>query len=349
MTWTGGTIGSQTNGPSTLMVWPNIGSTSTIGANNATETLGDNLVNMGDVLTPMQITGTNNKLLVTDNANITNNGSLLLAAGAQGITNASGSNGVLTNNGDLYADGATPQGTNLQCIPIVNASGGYFGVGDADGTATVLQIKGKNPQNGVSVLNNGGTTTIYTGSTLLASYGLTQQAGALQIAGSSGTATIQDITGAYGYGNTNTVVINGGTMGFSAPADDLTVGNNFLMSAGTLTIGVDATQLVQNSIGSQGGSITIANGSTITVNTVNIPAGGMPHQNWTVFTAPLDYWNTTTMGPLPPGNWQPAPGKPAGWFILQQTVTIGPQVVWNWNGFTYKTQGNNTGRFVLVS
>lgn len=312
--WSGGTIGSQTDGASVLTVSNELSSISY----SSQKTLGDNLTIIG----VLELTNDDkNQLILTNNANIDINGggSLWLSCPQPvGITNATGSNGTIINNGQIKTIGAT--GANkLECVPILNNYEGSVQVGDASDVVT-LEIQNANPQNGVSFLNNGGTVTIYTGSTLLAQNGFTQQTGSLVVAGSAGSANINSLTSAV------QVIVNGGTVGFTSTNQMLLTQNNFTMNGGTLNLTVDATAKAFDSVGSNGGSITIGNGSSIDVNTINIPAGGMPKGSWAILKA----------------NY----GK---YFGSNANVTVAGGVSWGWNGFEYETDGNNTLTFNLVS
>ncbi|HEY7309368.1 MAG TPA: hypothetical protein VH643_08435 [Gemmataceae bacterium] len=316
LNWTGGTINSSAT-VSTLTINNEISTISEI----ATKTLGDNIQLNGELdLQGNNANSSGNELRLTNNANFTvgNIGKLVLNGGADGITNASGSNGVLTNNGVVSAVGATGS-QNLESIPIVNIGpNSQLVVGDANGTATTLEITDSNPQNGVSVLNNGGTTTIYTGATFRPLSGFTQQGGTLEIGGTSGTAKLSGATAA------SSVVINGGLVKFDAAADNLLVSFNFTETAGGLQLTVDATALDWNTITSNAGSITIANPCTVVVNTINIPAGGMPTKQWPIFFS-------------------------SNLFGVNASVTVGNAVNWVFNGFRYTLGGNGTQIFFLQS
>lgn len=317
--WSGGNIGSQTGSTSTLDVYNTEATGTSVISGGTQKNLGDNFNLDGGTLNLSGDTG--NQVIVNNNANISNYGEIDLNAGAKGITNASDSSGSLLNmNSRLVHAWGTTGGQNLQCIPIVNQ--GYVYVGSPSKTVTVLEINGTNSQNGVSFMNNGGTTRIYAGANLLAQSGFTQQAGTLAIAG-GGTSNLNmnALSSAAA-----TVNINGGYISFDDPADVLRTGYDFTMSGGTLPITVDATAQTWNQILSYAGNVTITAGVTKKVNTINIPQTGMPNGEWNIFLANA-------------GNL----------FGSNAIVTVVNPNLWQWNGYMYGTGGNNSPTFYLVS
>jgi hypothetical protein len=317
LNWSGGTIGSQTDGASVLTVSNELSSISY----SSQKTLGDNLTLIGE----LELTNdTGNQLILSNNANINITGGAALwiyCPESVGITNRAGSNGAITNEGEIKTIGSTGT-SNLELVPIVNNSGSSLTVGDATDTVT-LEIQGANPQNDVSVLNNGGTTTIYTGSQLLAQKGFTQQAGSLMVAGDTGAANLN-----YTTASAAKVIVNGGSIGFASAGQILQTMENFSMTGGTLNLTIDATAKTYDQIVSGIGNVSIINdASTIDVNTINIPAGGMPHATWPIFVANA-------------GNY----------FGNNSVVTIGGTVNWGFTGFEdYTKAGNGMRIFTLQS
>ncbi len=217
-----------------------------------------------------------NTLSLSNNATITNYGTFDLYSGAYGISNATGSSGGITNYGTLETKGGA--GT-LESVPIVNNVGGAVNIGDSSGTAAKLEILQSNPQNAVSFLNSGGTVTLYASATLEPRYGFTQASGTFTVGGSNGAARVTGLT------NAARMLINGGSVTFASPGVYLEPSWDFTMNGGHITFNVDATNLVNNSIQSDNGSISINNGSAMTVNTINIPVGGMPQRAWKILVA----------------------------------------------------------------
>jgi hypothetical protein len=168
---------------------------------------------------------------------------------------------------------------------------GGFWVGDTNGTGTKLVIQGTNPQNGVG-FHNLGVVNIYTGGNLDPRSGFTQQSGSISTIGALGTAYICNDSPSGGA----SVVVNGGYIGFAEAGQTLEAGGDFSMTGGRIGITIDATAGKLDAIYSYNGSITINNGITFLVNTINIPPQRMPTADWVIFKC-LSINGTVTINP----------------------------------------------------
>src|SRR5262249_19105249 len=153
---------------------------------------------------------------------------------------------------------------------VVNGMSGGFWLGGDNAVHTYLDIKGADSQNGVSFYNNGGGVTLYTGAALIAEQGFTQQAGGLNIVGATGNAALLCYSPQQPSANVGNVVINGGYVDFLYANQSLEVGNNYSMTGGSVDLTIDATAGTLDGIISFGGNITINNGCTVSVTTINI-------------------------------------------------------------------------------